>query len=121
VTSADERALLEAVAFGRDPDLKPADRLRALEMLRELGPEPDLEDAFRAELARLDGRELDLQLDAYCGAEIVRSALAGEGRWPTMEAALRRAIEERARHLAERMYVDRGIAEAETAGNPPAH
>ena len=121
MTAGDERALLEAVAFGRDPDLKPADRLRALEMLRELEPEPDLDDAFRAELARLDGRELDLQLDAYCGAAIVRSALAGEGRWPTMEAVLRRAIDDRARDLAERMYVDHGIAQAEAAGNSPAH
>jgi hypothetical protein len=31
----DRRAVLEAIAYGDDPDLRPADRLRALELLRD--------------------------------------------------------------------------------------
>jgi hypothetical protein len=113
VRAADAQALLEAVAFGRDPDLKPADRLRALEMLSELDPEPDLDDAFRAEVARLDGPALDRELDALCGPGIVADALAGGDRYPMMARLIRDAVEARAHELADRMYVDRGLAEIE--------
>lgn len=34
-TAEDRQAALEAIAFGSDPDVKPADRLKALELLDE--------------------------------------------------------------------------------------
>ncbi len=37
----DKRAVLEGIAFGDDPKVTPADRLRALEQLRELEHGPD--------------------------------------------------------------------------------
>jgi hypothetical protein len=96
----DERALLREIAYGADPTLTPRDRLKALELLRGLGPEEPAALDVREELRHLSGRELDAQLDALCGHEIVGSALRGEGRWPCMERAIRQAVETRARALA---------------------
>ena len=128
------RVLLRAIAYeSADPEIRPADRLRAIELLAALGDE-DPAEPWREELAELTVGELDLTLDSLLGREIVRSAIAGEGRWPELEAALRDAIEERARELsdrdaidveierrsaalAERLYVDRGVREAERAAN----
>ena len=40
--SEDRRAVLEAIAFGSDREVKPVDRLRALELLRDRRPSPSL-------------------------------------------------------------------------------
>lgn len=53
----DRRRLLEAIALADDPDVRPADRLRALQELRELG----LDYGVRH---RRDGA----QLTVLCGA-----------------------------------------------------
>jgi hypothetical protein len=105
----DRRAVLEAIAFGSDREVKPVDRLRALELLRELDgePEPELRDH---DLSGMSGEVLDAHLDALCGSEIVRDALAGGGRWPIMAAAIYteidRQIGEHNRNMVERCPTD---------------
>jgi hypothetical protein len=84
----DRRALLESIAFGSDADVRPADRLRALDVLREFDEGPDFDHTIRRELAALTSREIDMQLDALCGEEMMRSVLAKEGRFPRMEQVL---------------------------------
>ena len=98
----DRRAALEAIAYGDDPDLRPSDRLRALDALRELGDQgPDLDAHLQAELSQLSGAELDRELDLYAGRRIAEAALAGDtDRWPTMVALIREAIDKRAADLA---------------------
>jgi hypothetical protein len=128
MSRGDRRLLLESIAFGDDPSIRPADRLHALEMLDDVANEEPGD--FRVELANLSGEQLDLELDAYLGGRVVASAVAGEHRFPIMEAALAAAIEDcageladvdrieaeierRAAELAERMYVEGGLGEIE--------
>jgi hypothetical protein len=49
----DRRAVLEAIAYGDDPDLRPADRLRALELLREYRDDEDVASLLAREVAGL--------------------------------------------------------------------
>lgn len=65
----DRRAVLEAIAFGDDRTIKPSERLRAIELLREL--EPDRPYDYREELVNLDGRQLQEKLDALVAAAFV--------------------------------------------------
>ena len=58
----------------------------------------------------LPSEALDAALDAYLGPEIVAEALRKEGsRWPTMAAAITRAVEERARELVNSERIEAEI------------
>ena len=92
----DARPVLEAIAFGDDPRISPADRLRALELLRDVAPiESNL---IPREVAAMSNVMLDETLDALLGPEIVASALDDSG-WPVMGSLIREAVEARAREL----------------------
>jgi hypothetical protein len=129
----DRRALLESIAFGADPSIKPGDRLRALELLDGLAVGDDEID-FHSDLANLSGEQLDRELDAALGPAAVADALGEGTRFPVMAGLIRAAVEDRARELADRdaidheieeraralagtIYVEQGLEEAERAAN----
>ena len=69
----DRRAVLEAVAFGEDDRVRPADRLRAVELLLALGEvDRTLAEEFELEVARMSPEEIDEGLD------MVLSVVVGE-------------------------------------------
>jgi hypothetical protein len=95
--SEDRRALLEAVAFGTDPAIRPSERLRALELLDQMPSEED-ESIFREELHGLDGRELQLHFDAVLAAAFMLADEEGRRReWPAtirvLDAEVARRVE----------------------------
>ena len=123
MTAHDGRAVLEAVAFGDDPSVRAADRLRAIEILRELdATEPD-HQAPSSELAELRDAELDRYLDALLAEEIAADVLGPGERWPTLAAALRLEIErradERVRQAVARDVERRAEPPVATAAEPP--
>ena len=85
------RAVLEAIAFGDDPGIRPADRLRALELLAD--GERVEEVPFLREVMAIPADELD--------ALLARDVLGNEGRYPPLTAAVRAEVERRARELAQ--------------------
>ena len=97
------RTALEAIAFGDDAELRPGDRLRALELLEEAG---DLESvpAFMAEVLDVPAEELDAELDMLLSRLIADEALAI--RFPRLAASIAQAVEERARQLADAKRID---------------
>lgn len=102
--------MLEGIAYTA-ADTAPGDRLRALELLDRLEPPPPPSTGFRAYVQALDDQALDREIDGLIGPEIVAQALDGDdSRHPVMAAAVRRAVEERARELAD---VERIEAEIE--------
>ena len=118
----DRRAVLESIAYGDDAGVRAADRLRAIEMLRELdAAEPDHQAP--SELAELRDAELDRYLDALLAEEIAADVLGPGERWPTLAAALRVEIErradERVRQAVARDVERRGEPPVATAAVPP--
>ena len=98
------RATLEQIACGEGTT--PTERLRALELLREVehfsAPPP-------LDLDALDDAELDHVLDDLLADKIVEAALTGTC-WPQLGELIRREVEERVRELAD---ADRMEAEVE--------
>jgi len=106
--TAKRNAVLEGIAYGADSS--PGDRLRAIEMLGRLEPAPPPDTDFRAHVAALDDQALARELDAFAGAEIVADALRGDdSHHPVMAAAVRQAVEERARELADTKRIEQEI------------
>ena len=60
----DRRATLEAIAYGHDPERRPADRLKALELLMLAGEDPT-PPSVRAQLAAMTEAELDAELRSF--------------------------------------------------------
>ena len=63
--NADRTVALEAIVYGNDARISPADRIRALEMLDRLGTEHDVPPAmlaFAAQVSELSGDALDAEL-----------------------------------------------------------
>jgi hypothetical protein len=100
--SSPRRELLELLAFGRDPDVRPAERLRALELLEQMTEEDDRALAFAREAATMDEATVRAWEDAFFANLIARisddekQALA---EYPGIAAALSRAVDERAREI----------------------
>lgn len=82
----DRRAVLEGIAFGDDPKLNPADRLRALELLAQMA---DTRRSGVYDLSHLSGEELDREL-----ADLLEPL-----KTPTLRRMLAKAVQERMRHL----------------------
>jgi hypothetical protein len=108
------RAVLEAIAFGDDPEVRPSDRLRALDLLAEQRDEDlSLEDLIRRDVARLSDEDLDAWLDALLVAEFSSGVPAG--RFPELAGLLEREVERRAAEIADPKRIETEIAErAET-------
>jgi hypothetical protein len=66
--SEDRRAVLESIAFGSDLKITPADRLRALELLREF----EIADPA----AELDPDEIEAEIDAFHDAMLTAMFIA---------------------------------------------
>lgn len=103
--SEDRRAVLEGVAYGSDPKVTPADRLRALDMLAQLPGGGAAHDPYG--LAHLSSEELDRELAGFFAGptdaqvEVMvrhRAArlLEESQEWQAQE----RRVSERARKLA---------------------
>jgi hypothetical protein len=124
----DRRAVLEAIAYGDDPDLRPSDRLRALELLRDYRDDEDVASLLAREVAGLGEDVAQATLDAMVAAELAPGV--DSQRWPEVAAVVdyevrRRVreladvgrieaeIEQRAKERARRMYVTEGIRDVE--------
>lgn len=104
----DRRAVLEAIAYGDDPRLAPTDRLRALELLGQLGAVPGGMEGY---VAGLSDEQLEQELQAIwpepCWPELVPELLKRRGKvarqYPAAAKALRAEVE---RLVAERMEAE---------------
>ena len=65
----DARAVLEAIVYGSDPGIRPADRIRALELLGYGSHTSSSADRIRDDLESLHGDALDMELDDLLGEE----------------------------------------------------
>jgi hypothetical protein len=74
----DRRELLELLAYGRDPDVRPADRLRALELLEVMAGTEDVAVAIARELEHLPDEAIAELADA-AQADIVGRIIRGDG------------------------------------------
>jgi len=110
VPDQETRVLLESIAYGDDPKVTPADRLRALEQLQRLQPDTEL----RQLVAQLSPQEVAHEWDAYCGADVVQDALNNEEAYPHLYAAIRKAVQAEAVAVA-RQLADADRLEAEVA------
>jgi hypothetical protein len=100
----DRQAVLEAIAFGRDRTIRPAERLRAIELLAEIAGDADLDLELYRRVANLDGDELQAEQDAIVAGVIAAVDDAGlSARWPRTCEVITRRIEARARELAEEL------------------
>jgi hypothetical protein len=90
----DRRELLELLAYGRDPEIRPADRLRAVELLREIDGGEDVETTIVRELAHLPDEALAEMTD-LAQADVVRRIIDGDVEtmtlYPVTTAVLRGA------------------------------
>ena len=100
------RAVLEAIAFGDDPQITPLDRLRACEQLDRYEGSDAPAESFWGELSGLDGEELNGQLDAVLAAEIAEDIFRARASWPHLAALVDREVERRARTRAEELHLD---------------
>jgi hypothetical protein len=108
------RAIIETILA--DPNASASDRLRALELERELAPSrADL--GFDEHVGKLNTAGWDEELDAYFVADVVAAVLAGKARqgidpadFPATAKVLEVEFERRARELAD---ADRIEAEIE--------
>ncbi len=120
--SEDRRAVLEGVAYGSDPKVTPADRLRALDMLAQLPGGGAAHDPYG--LAHLTGEELDRELEGFFSGPtdaqveaMVRHRAARLVEESQEWAEVERRVTERARKLAAELYVDGGLAAAQAAAS----
>lgn len=120
--SEDRRAVLEGVAYGSDPKVTPADRLRALDMLAQLPGGGAAHDPYG--LAHLTGEELDRELAGFFAGPtdaqveaMVRHRAARLVEESQEWAEVERRVNERARRLAAGLYVDGGLAAAQAAAS----
>ena len=101
--NSDRHAVLESLAFGNDPRLTPRDRLDALAQLAQLDPP---ERSFHAEIAALDGPELDRAYDGFLCEELT-ALLDREpeavARMPATAERLKDALDERAEARAREL------------------
>jgi hypothetical protein len=100
------RAALERIAYGEGTT--PTERLRALELLREL--EPVESPPLPVDLIAMDERSLDEVLDGLLAEPIIEAATTGTG-WPQLGALIREEVERRARELADADAIDRRVEE----------
>ena len=84
---------MEAVAFGSDPEVRPADRLRALELLREYRDDEDLDTLFRRDVDRMDEATAVAHLDALLACEFLHGF--DSEKYPELGVVLQRYVEER--------------------------
>ena len=84
---------MEAIAYGDDADLRPADRLRALELLREYQDHDDLNTLFRREVDRMDETAAVAHLDALLACEFLHGFKSE--KYPELGVVLERHVEER--------------------------
>lgn len=110
----DLRAVLEGIAYSDDPRVQPGDRLRAAERLLELAP-TNASDAILEHVLSLDDHAVNAELDDLIAAEVAAAITANDGTWPTLAAALRPVVEERARQLSNRDDIEREIEQKATA------
>jgi hypothetical protein len=83
---------LNAIVESSDPSVRPADRLKAIELLRGVA---DVQECpMCSEVASLSDSELDRHVDAY-NAGLAYEALANPERLPQTAAALKQEIERR--------------------------
>jgi hypothetical protein len=106
--SDDLRSVLEGIAYGTDEKITPADRLRAVEQLRELAPSLSV-SATEREIMEWDDATLDREWDEACAEEIVESVRSGEGRYPNLASLLGVMVEERAREIADADQIEAEI------------
>lgn len=102
MSAGERQAALEAIAYGPDADVRPSDRLRALELLAELPPADAALLALTRDLSRLSDAALDTELDAMTAAR-VSAILADETEaalYPQTAVVLQAAIEARLREAS---------------------
>jgi len=110
----DRQAVLEAIAFGRDRTIRPAERLRAIELLAELAGGVDVDLELFRRVGNLDGDELQAEQDAIVAAVLISgSEEERRERWPRTCEVIERRIEERAQEIgrgtAEEIYRSRAF------------
>jgi hypothetical protein len=92
----DRRAVLEAIAYGDDPSIKPAERLKALELL---GPADD--DGFCVwcrDIRSLSASELDELTDDWRSVILLcMTESAVQEKWPNTVKVINWIIEEHSR------------------------
>jgi hypothetical protein len=138
MATEDPRSVLSAIAYGDDPNVLPADRVRAIDSLRELDRQDDpLDREFYRVLQGIPDDGLDAFCDGFLDAdadEVERIVDGTSTRHPNLSRAVRaelqrqvdaladrearRAeIEARAQRLAERMYATRSFRLVDGRGN----
>jgi hypothetical protein len=91
----DRRATLEAIAFGDDPGVRPADRIRALELMSEATASEGALAATAAEVAALEDDLLAAELDALAAGDVLTLLRDEDERarrpatWAAIETAVR--------------------------------
>jgi hypothetical protein len=89
---AEDRAYLRAIIESHDSDVRPADRIKCVELLRGEPDEPNLETAIRSSVGELSDEELDREYDLLVLADEVGDLLAGDeaatGRYPHAAAVV---------------------------------
>jgi hypothetical protein len=94
---------LEAIAYGRDRDVKPADRLKAAELLAAQGASPGVAELV-AEVLDWTPEELAIESDQMAAASLAEllSLPAGErrDRFPVLAVAVETYVEARIREAA---------------------
>src|SRR2546426_3984049 len=115
----DRRELLELLAYGRDPDLKPGDRLRALELLEELHEDDERALAFARDAAQLDPEQARVWEDAHFTVilgEIASGSEETKINYPGVAAAFKHILGER---LRERVSAALPLSVTDSAPGPP--
>ena len=100
----DRRAVLEAIAYGNARDIRPGERLRAIELLAELAGDGDIDLELYRRVANLEGDDLQAEQDGIVAG--VLSASDDDDlrdRWPRTVEVMERRIEVRARVLADEL------------------
>lgn len=104
------RATLEQIAYGEGTT--PGERLKALELLREIEPvelPSEADRALRLALEVSDEAELDRQLDDVIAPVIVEAVESGGGNYPVTRDLLRALAERWAAELADADRLEREV------------
>lgn len=101
---------LELLAYG--PDVAPAERLRALELLREIEPvelPSEADRALRLALEIEDEGMLDRELDGVIASELVEAVESGGGNYPVTTEGLRALAKRWADEIADAGRIEQEI------------
>lgn len=100
MTSDRRRTVLERLAYGTSSDVRPADRLKALELLQDLdeGRSPGVLSLV-VELAGLSGEALEAEVDGIMSRTLALILEPGQAdRYPATASVLEAEVELRVKH-----------------------